>query len=215
MGRWAIPNGSPGALCWNRLSSRIGYLALFIGTFLEGETILIIAGIAASEGLLNINWVILSAFCGTLLGDQLYFLIGRYRGQWLLSKVPRWQPNMQRALEMLERHAIWVLLTYRFMYGVRNVTSFAVGMSRIRLWVFLVLNIGGAAIWAVIFGLGGYLVGQTLLLFIKDVKHYQVQFLIVACIVALGFWLYRLKRSRQKAAHARARAAKNKQTPLQ
>ncbi|MCX7016875.1 MAG: DedA family protein, partial [Candidatus Sumerlaeota bacterium] len=70
------------------LLSTYGYLALFIGTFLEGETILIIAGVAASEGLLDIQWAILSAFAGSLLGDQLLFFIARYHGDWLLSRLP-------------------------------------------------------------------------------------------------------------------------------
>ena len=41
-----------------------GYLALFIGTFFEGETILVLAGVAASFGKLELNWVMLVAFCG-------------------------------------------------------------------------------------------------------------------------------------------------------
>ncbi len=55
-----------------------GYLALLVGTFLEGETILVLAGFAAHLGYLNLPWVILVAFVGTLSGDQLFFYLGRW-----------------------------------------------------------------------------------------------------------------------------------------
>ena len=51
-----------------------GYAAIFIGTFLEGETILILAGLAAHQGYLVLTWVILAAFLGSLCGDQLFFI---------------------------------------------------------------------------------------------------------------------------------------------
>ena len=55
-----------------------GYLALLIGTFLEGETILVLAGFAAQRGHLEIEWVIVVAFIGSFSGDQLFFYIGRF-----------------------------------------------------------------------------------------------------------------------------------------
>ena len=52
-----------------------GYAAIFIGTFLEGETVLVLAGMAAHRGYLVLTWVITAAFLGRLCGDQL-FLFG-------------------------------------------------------------------------------------------------------------------------------------------
>jgi membrane protein DedA with SNARE-associated domain len=48
------------------------YAAILIGTFLEGETILVLAGLAAHQGYLVLTWVILAAFLGSLGGDQLF-----------------------------------------------------------------------------------------------------------------------------------------------
>ncbi len=50
------------------------YAAILIGTFLEGETILVLAGLAAHQGYLVLTWVILAAFLGSLGGDQLFFI---------------------------------------------------------------------------------------------------------------------------------------------
>ena len=47
---------------------------LMAATFLEGETILVLAGLAAHQGYLVLTWVILAAFLGSLCGDQLFFI---------------------------------------------------------------------------------------------------------------------------------------------
>ena len=72
----------------NHLVREFGYLAVFIGTFLEGETILVVAGFAAYEAYLELPLVIVTAFFGSLFGDQLYFFIGRYQGPVAAEKIP-------------------------------------------------------------------------------------------------------------------------------
>lgn len=63
-----------------------GYIGILIGTFLEGETILIIAGFLAHRGYLELPFVIVAAFFGSLIGDQLYFYIGRFKGGEFIRK---------------------------------------------------------------------------------------------------------------------------------
>ena len=179
-----------------QLIRNYGYLALVIGTFLEGETILIIAGMAAHEGLLDLHVAIAFAFVGSLSGDQVYFLIGRYKGDWLLKKRPKWKPNIEKVLKMLERHSTWLLLTFRFFYGLRNVTSFAVGMSRVRAWKFVILNTLGAMVWALSFGYGGYLFGEALVRVVEGVEKYEKRVLLGLVVLALVFWLFRVWRRR-------------------
>jgi membrane protein DedA with SNARE-associated domain len=71
--------------------AQYGYAALLAGTFLEGETILIMAGFAAHQGYLKLIWVIFAAFTGSLAGDQFYFLPGRLKGGPILQRHPVWQ----------------------------------------------------------------------------------------------------------------------------
>ncbi len=59
------------------LVSNYGYLAIGVGTFLEGETILVLGGLAAHRGFLQLPWVVACAFLGAFSGHQLYFHIGR------------------------------------------------------------------------------------------------------------------------------------------
>lgn len=170
-----------------------GYWALLIGTFLEGETILIVAGALAGQGLLELPYVILSALAGGMAGDQLHFFIGRYKGQWILSKFVNQRERLEKVLRLVQRHRILLVLIFRFMYGLRTITSFTLGMTRMPIWLYAPLNAVGAAVWAATFATAGYLFGYAVL---PMFKHYRLKFLAVVCLVAMVAWLVRVWRAR-------------------
>lgn len=66
--------------------AQYGYLALFLGTFLEGESFLLLAGFLSSRGYLSFTGVILVSFSGAFLGNLFYYALGRWRGNSLLLK---------------------------------------------------------------------------------------------------------------------------------
>ena len=74
-----------------------GYIAVFAGAFLEGETLLALGGLAASRGHLDFVAVTLVALLGGFLGDQFFFFLGRHRGQALLRRFPRWEASRRAA----------------------------------------------------------------------------------------------------------------------
>ena len=63
-----------------------GYLAVFVGTLLEGETVLVLGGFAAHRGHLSLPVVMVVAFAGSLLGDQTMFWIGHAYGSALVKR---------------------------------------------------------------------------------------------------------------------------------
>ena len=95
---------------------------------------------------------------------------------------------------MLERHQSWLILGFRFLYGLRNITPFAIGMSRVPTRRFVVLNIVGAAIWAVTFACGGYLFGVAMEAFFLGQQKWFV--IIGAAAFAAVLWVARMIRSR-------------------
>lgn len=165
-----------------------GYLAVFIGTFIEGETILVVGGFLAHRGYMELPGVWLAAFLGTFCGDQLFFYLGRFRGAGFLERRPAWRAKSQRVFELLHRHQIWVILGFRFLYGFRTVTPLVIGASRIAPLRFFVLNGIGAAVWAVALGTLGYFVGHTLETLLGEVKRYELQVLGVIMGVGLIIW---------------------------
>jgi membrane protein DedA with SNARE-associated domain len=137
------------------------YLITFGWTFVEGETFVIFAASFAAQGLLNPVLLLLCAWLGSFSGDQLYFYIGRRYGGRLLKRYPRWRPGVDAALAFLRKYSTGFVLGFRFTYGVRNFSSFAMGMSGLNWHRFLVLNFTAAGVWAVSFVGAGYILGKT------------------------------------------------------
>jgi len=177
------------------LISTYGYAAIGIGTFLEGETILVLGGFAANRGYLELPWVILCAFIGTLFGDQLYFYIGRTRGKSALEKRPHWKAKSEKIFRLLDRHQAWVIFGFRFLYGLRTVTPFIIGVSKISPVRFLILNILGAAVWAVVIGTMAYLFGRTLEIIIGDIKQYELLIFVILAGLGVVIWFVHIRKN--------------------
>ncbi|MFL6647017.1 MAG: DedA family protein [Sulfurifustaceae bacterium] len=176
-----------------------GYLAILIGTFIEGETIVVLGGLAAHLGYLDLQWVMLSAFAGSFFGDQLYFYIGRHYGPRIIAKRLSWQANAEKVYKLLRRHQDILILTFRFYYGLRNVTPFAIGASQVSRVRYFTLNFIGAIIWAITLGWLGYLFGEAFRLFLDD--FHQKGLLVLGALVVVGavIWFLNLMRARRRA----------------
>ncbi|HLJ62725.1 MAG TPA: DedA family protein, partial [Stellaceae bacterium] len=127
------------------------YLITFGWTFIEGETFLLLVAAFAANGALNPIMLLICAWLGSFSGDQCYFWIGRRFGLRLLARRPRWRQRVDRALDWVKRYDTGFILSFRFIYGVRNFSSFALGMGGIGWCRFLVLNFLAAGIWAVVY----------------------------------------------------------------
>jgi len=183
------------------LLSHYGYPILFIGTFLEGETVMVLGGLAAHLGYLSLDRVIACGFCGTLLGDQLGFFLGRRHGKTLLARYPSWQARTQGVFDKLDQHQNLLILGFRFVYGLRTVTPFAIGMSGVSYLRFILLNLTGAGIWAISIGLAGYYFGQAVEALLGDIKRYELILMTSIIGIAILIWLvhiYRRRRSGSK-----------------
>lgn len=169
--------------------STYGYIALLIGTFLEGETILVAAGFLAHRGYLELPWVIFFAFMGTLAGDQLYFFLGRAKGMDFIESRPRWQTKSARVFALLQTHQISVIIGFRFLYGIRTVTPFIIGASGINPIRFIILESIGAGVWAIAVGTLGYLFGQTMEMFLEEAKKYESWMMALVFLIGIAIWL--------------------------
>jgi len=176
-----------------------GYLTVLIGTFLEGETILVLGGFAAHRGYLGLHWVILAAFIGSLCGDQLFFYLGRRHSQTILAKLHSWKARIDRAQRLLDRFRTPLILAFRFLYGLRTVAPFVIGMSPVPTGQFIFLNAAGALVWAVAVGIGGYLFGEALEIMIGNIKRYELKVLGAIAIAGALIWtMYFYRRRKRK-----------------
>src|SRR5260221_13141544 len=83
---------------------KYGYAAIFVGTFLEGETILVIAGFLAQRGELFLPFVALAACIGSYVGHVFWFWLGRSQGVKLLERFPSMKRHFGRGIRMFERY---------------------------------------------------------------------------------------------------------------
>jgi membrane protein DedA with SNARE-associated domain len=183
------------------------YLGTFVWTFIEGETFVLAAGFAAAQGLFSAPLLLIAAWLGSFSGDQFYFWIGRRFGLRLLSKRPLWSARVDSALGWVKRYDKWFILSFRFIYGVRNFSSFALGISGIDWRRFLVFNFIAALLWATSFVGAGYFCGRAAERMLGELaEKISIGLLGIFVMVVIAVFLTRLrnrwKRQRREATEA-------------
>ena len=177
-----------------------GYGALFLGTLLEGETVLILAGLMAHMGLMKLPLVIMVALLGSFLGDQFYFFLGRRKGGALLDRHPAWRRRAEKVHRAMRLNRNWIILGFRFVYGMRTITPLILGMDRtIRIRRFILLNLIGAALWSAVIATGGYFFGRVVKILLADIQHYELALLLAVLLIGIAIRLLALYREKRKA----------------
>jgi membrane protein DedA with SNARE-associated domain len=68
---------------------KYGYIALFLGTLLEGETAILIAASLINTGVFKIPYTLFCGFAGSFISDWVYYLIGRATGKYFIERRPK------------------------------------------------------------------------------------------------------------------------------
>lgn len=181
------------------------YLLILAFTFFEGETIVLLTGalISGGEVSLSVSTLAICALLGSFGGDQTWFYIGRKYGSPLLDRWPNMAKKIEWAFKLLRKHETLFILSFRFIYGVRNVSPFIIGMSGVGRLKFLILNFIAAAVWANTFAWGGYFLGKALEIYVGESKFAVLGGILALIIIvsALNWW-----RQRRRLVAARAAA---------
>jgi len=171
-----------------------GYVAVFVGAFLEGETILALAGLAAWREYLDFTVVVLVAMVAGFAGDQFFFWLGRTNGARILERFPDARDRANRFDALLARWHAPLIVGIRFMYGFRIVGPILLGMGRVPAWKFMVFNFIGAAIWAPLIAGLGYLFGSALESVLHDLKSVELwAFAALAAASLAGYAVHRIR----------------------
>jgi membrane protein DedA with SNARE-associated domain len=168
-----------------------GYWALAAGCALEGETMLVLAGLAAQRGYLDPLAVVGIASTMGFASDQLFFWLGRWRGMALLSRWPSVAAKAGRVHALIDRYDAMVIIGVRFAYGLRIAGPIFIGMSAVPALRFAVLNAIGAVLWACVVGGVGWLSGQAAESVFGNIQHLEAWMFLGVALVALTVWLVR------------------------
>jgi membrane protein DedA with SNARE-associated domain len=138
-----------------------------MGAPLPGESMLIGASIyAATTGKLDIEWVIVAAAAGAILGDNLGYIIGRWAGFPLLQRYGSYVGLNERRMNLgrylFARHGGKVVFTGRFIAFLRTFVALMAGASKMDWKVFLLWNAVGGVVWTSLYCTGAYLLGDQM-----------------------------------------------------
>jgi membrane-associated protein len=132
----------------------------FVGLVAPGETAIVLGGVVAAEGDVNVGAMLVIAWLAAAAGDLASFVLGKRLGRrFLVAHGPRLgvtAPRLERVEEFFDRHGPKAILAGRFIGIVRAVAPFLAGASGMRLRAFLPWSLLGTAVWATAFTLIGY-----------------------------------------------------------
>jgi len=137
-----------------------------MGVPFPGETMLLAAAIyAGTTHHLQLPLVIAAATAGAIMGDNVGYLAGREGGYRLLRRYGRYIRLDERKLKLGQylflRHGGKVVFFGRFVAVLRIWAAFLAGTYRLPWTRFLAYNAAGGVVWATVFGLGGYALGDN------------------------------------------------------
>jgi membrane protein DedA with SNARE-associated domain len=187
------------------LVETFGYPLLFVivmaessGVPIPGETALIAAGVLASGGKLEIQFVIAIAALAAIVGDNIGYQIGRKGGRWLLERPGRFEQQRQQVLvtgePFFERHGPKAVFFGRFVLGLRVWASWLAGATHMRWRSFFLWNACGGICWATGVGLVAYFLGKSAGSAIEAFGIYG----LVALLLAIGVFLVGHLRHRRR-----------------
>ncbi|MEK7149989.1 MAG: DedA family protein [Patescibacteria group bacterium] len=165
--------------------SSYGYIAVFLGGIFEGETVLILGGLAAYGGFLKLPYVFIFALAGALVSDWSWFFAGRYKGKKLIDRWPKLKNFMLKPQRHIDKRAAFLSFSLRFMFGFRTVVPLSLGMSTVKTPVFLFFNTLGSILWVLVIGISGYFFGDVLEIFLGKLKRYEFKIIIYTLIGAI------------------------------
>ena len=126
-----------------------GYLAVFLGSMIEGESIIFIAGFFAHEGVLTLPKIIIVSFLGSLIADQALYYVGRHYGNHVIDRFPSLRPRADKAFKLLNRYDTIFILSFRFIYGIRTISPLIIGTSGVSIARYSYLNFVAALFWSI------------------------------------------------------------------
>lgn len=131
---------------------RWAFLWIFVGTLVEGEFTMLVAGYGAYKGALAMPVVVAAAWAGSFLGDWVFFEWGKRRGIAWFQRMPRLHQRIHKLTAYVEKHPVPALFILRFQIAMRMIGCFTVGASALDRETFLKVNALACLCWAVVIG---------------------------------------------------------------
>jgi membrane-associated protein len=196
-----------------------GYLVVFLGTLSEntallglvlpGNSLALLGAFYARAGTLNLGWVIVLAWLGTVLGYHLDYLLGRFvlvhvMSRWSKSRLGRrlrLTGRIRLARMMFARHGGKAILLSHSIGHMRSFVALTAGITHMKYLNFLFFEALAALLWNTAFSLAGYLIAGEIERLQALIERSGLVMLAVLVLLFLGWRWWK----RRKITYARLR----------
>ncbi|MDQ5844801.1 MAG: VTT domain-containing protein [Acidobacteriota bacterium] len=182
---------------------------LAVGFFLPGDSLLVVAGLFAATGKLNLAILLSTLFVAAVVGDAVGYYTGLRLGPRLFKRQKSilFRPShLQKAHAFYEKYGGKTIIIARFVPIVRTFAPIVAGAAQMPYRRFVVFNVVGGFLWVFSMLLSGYFLGNILKSrFGIDLdEHIEWVVIVVVALSLLPAVIEYLKSRREKARRAQA-----------
>lgn len=156
---------------------------LFFGFFLPGDSLLLTAGLLASQGKLEIGMLLVILPIAAILGDNIGYWFGKKTGPHIFNRDESLlfrRKNLLAARKFYDRHGGKTIVLARFMPFIRTFAPIVAGAVQMPFRRFFAFNVIGALLWGAGVTLAGYYLGQV----IPDIDRYFLAVVFVVIVIS-------------------------------
>ena len=168
-----------------------------MGAPVPGESLLIFASVLAGRGDLSLPGLLISAWAGSVLGDNIGYWIGRKLGRAVVSRhgarIGLTAARFDAVERVFARYGAATVAFARFVNVLRQLNGVVAGTLGMDWRQFLVFNALGAALWVALWVLGAYYLSEHISVITRIAHHVGIAgaVTVVAALLITGFVLWR------------------------
>ena len=135
---------------------------LAVGFFLPGDSLLVVSGLFAAAGKLNVAMVLIAFFLGSVIGDSTGYWTGRVMGKTIFNREDSFifKPSrVEKAKHFFDKYGAKTIVLARFVPIVRTFAPIVIGATEMPYVRFLLYSVLGGALWIFSMVFLGYFVG--------------------------------------------------------
>jgi len=166
---------------------------LFFGFFLPGDSLLVTAGLLASQGF-SLDVYLLGALLNVaaIAGDNTNYWIGRYMGPRVFTRDESLffrRRHVERAHDFYVRHGAKTIVLARFMPIIRTFAPLVAGVARMSYKTFVTYSVLGGTLWIWSMLFVGYFLGRLVPGIDKHIEKVIIVVIFLSILPGIIGWL--------------------------
>jgi membrane-associated protein len=166
---------------------------LFFGFFLPGDSLLVTAGLLASQGF-SLDVYLLGALLNVaaIAGDNTNYWIGRYMGPRVFTRDESLffrRRHVERAHDFYLRHGAKTIVLARFMPIIRTFAPLVAGVARMPYKTFVTYSVLGGTLWIWSMLFVGYFLGRLVPGIDKHIEKVIIVVIFLSILPGIIGWL--------------------------